>query len=225
LCGLSLRAGGLPVWLTSPATVLVSAFAEPSSSLFVLAIGVGVGMLQDAGRNRTMPGGRPGRWSAAGATLFGATALAAMYLRIWVPGGAATILWLFAVVWASDIGAYFSGRALGGPKLAPAISPAKTWSGLAGGLVLAMIVGAVGGYLKVGAINLPSVAVALVVALASVGGDLLESFVKRQFGAKDSGAIMPGHGGVLDRIDGLLTAAPVLAIIAAFSTGDPITWQ
>jgi phosphatidate cytidylyltransferase len=157
--------------------------------------------------------------------LLGASALSAVYLRIWVPDGAATILWLLAVVWAADIGAYFTGRAIGGPKLAPAISPGKTWSGFAGGMVLAVLVGGGGGWLKAGDVSLPAVAVAAVVAVASVAGDLLESWVKRRFGAKDSGTIMPGHGGVLDRIDGLLTALPILAMIAAVVVGDPVTWR
>ncbi|MEK9662524.1 MAG: CDP-archaeol synthase, partial [Alphaproteobacteria bacterium] len=149
----------------------------------------------------------------------------AMYLRIWVPDGALTIFWLFAVVWAADIGAYFTGRAIGGPKLAPRISPGKTWSGFAGGMILAVLIGGVGGWLKGGEWGVAAFLVALAVALASVFGDLLESWVKRRFGAKDSGSIMPGHGGVLDRIDGILTATPVLAIIAALASGDPVTWQ
>lgn len=225
LCGLTVYSGAAAVWFTPFATLLVAAFAEPPLAIAVLLMGVGVGALQDAGKRTLTPAARPGRWSAAGAALLGATAWSAMYLRIWVPDGAMTILWLLAVVWAADIGAYFTGRAFGGPKLAPSISPGKTWSGLVGGLVLAMIVGAAGGWLKAGEANLPALAVAFVVAAASVAGDLLESGIKRRFGAKDSGTIMPGHGGMLDRVDGLLTAAPVLAIIAALASGDPVTWR
>lgn len=229
LCGLPLRAGGGPVWFTPLATLLVAAFAEPPLAFAVLAIGTGVGALQDATTRGRDPA-KTGRWAALGAALIGATAWSALYLRVWVPDGAATVFWLFAVVWAADIGAYFTGRAIGGPKLAPRISPGKTWSGFAGGLALAIVVGAVGGWLKAGdatgpQILVPALVTAAAVALASVAGDLLESWVKRQFGAKDSGSIMPGHGGVLDRIDGILTAVPVLAIIAALAQGDPVTWQ
>ncbi|MGN0859790.1 MAG: phosphatidate cytidylyltransferase [Stenotrophomonas sp.] len=126
-------------------------------------------------------------------------------------------LWLLtalATVWAADSGAYFAGRALGKHKLAPTISPNKTWEGLAGG-VLAGIVAAVGFGLIAGASapQLPwLVAVALVTTLFSVEGDLIESLLKRQAGAKDSGTLIPGHGGVLDRIDGVLAALPVFAI-------------
>jgi phosphatidate cytidylyltransferase len=223
LCGLRLRTGGFAVWLAPLASVLAGAFAEPFVTLPVLAIAILVGLLQDSARNSA--GVTLGRWATLGAAALGTTAFAAMYLRIWVPDGAATILWLFAVVWASDIGAYFTGRAFGGPKLAPRISPAKTWSGLIGGLLLAAVVGAVGGALKADGFSFAAVVIALAVASASVGGDLFESFVKRRFHAKDSGSVIPGHGGVLDRIDGLLTAAPVLAMIAALSSGDPVTWQ
>jgi phosphatidate cytidylyltransferase len=222
LCGLTPRSGALPVWVTPPATLLIAAFAEPHWALAVLVLGVGIGVLHDRENGGWT---KSGRWSAGGAALLGASALSAVYLRIWVPDGAATILWLLAVVWAADIGAYFTGRAIGGPKLAPAISPGKTWSGFAGGMVLAVLVGGGGGWLKAGDVSLPAVAVAAVVAVASVAGDLLESWVKRRFGAKDSGTIMPGHGGVLDRIDGLLTALPILAMIAAVVVGDPVTWR
>ena len=230
ICGLTVRSGGALVWFTPIATLLVGAFAGPPLAMTVLIVGVGVGFLHATSTG--VPGAgptSPGRWAAGGAALLGALAYAAIYLRVWVPDGAMTILWLLFVVWAADVGAYFAGRAIGGPKLAPAISPGKTWSGMVGGLVLAILVGLAGGWLKAGAISLPvavaALAVAFLVALASVAGDLLESAVKRRFKVKDSGTIMPGHGGVLDRIDGLLTAAPVLAIIAALSSGDPVTWQ
>jgi phosphatidate cytidylyltransferase len=224
LCGLGWRAGGAAVWFAPLATLAVAAFAEPSMAIFMLLLGVGIAALQQAGGIASSP--EPtGRWAAGGAALLGATAWSAMYLRIWVPDGALTIFWLFAVVWAADIGAYFTGRAIGGPKLAPRISPGKTWSGFAGGMILAVLIGGVGGWLKGGEWGVAAFLVALAVALASVFGDLLESWVKRRFGAKDSGSIMPGHGGVLDRIDGILTATPVLAIIAALASGDPVTWQ
>lgn len=224
LCGIGWRAGAAAVWFAPLATLAVAAFAEPYMAFFMLILGIGIAALQQSGGIASAPE-RAGRWASGGAALLGATAWSAMYLRIWVPDGALTILWLFAVVWAADIGAYFAGRAIGGPKLAPRISPGKTWSGFAGGMILAVAIGGVGGRIKAGDWQIAAFLVAFAVALASVLGDLLESWVKRRFGAKDSGTLMPGHGGILDRIDGLLTAAPVLAIIAATVSGDPVTWQ
>lgn len=131
-------------------------------------------------------------------------------------GGRATIFFLLAVVWASDIGAYAVGRTIGGPKLAPKLSPNKTWAGSIGGLIAAMLVGLVASRLA----HMPAAhlaAVSFAVAIAAQIGDLAESFAKRCFHVKDSGAIIPGHGGLLDRLDSLLTAAPVLALILAAS--------
>lgn len=125
--------------------------------------------------------------------------------------------WLLAAlvtVWAADSGAYFAGRRFGRRKLAPTISPNKTWEGLAGGLVAALAAATGFGLVAgVAAAAIPSLLlVALVTALFSVEGDLVESLLKRQAGAKDSGTLIPGHGGVLDRIDGVLAALPVFAI-------------
>ncbi|MGX8832508.1 phosphatidate cytidylyltransferase [Brucella abortus] len=131
------------------------------------------------------------------------------------PFGFTTIVFLFAVVWSTDITAYFNGRALGGPKLAPRFSPNKTWSGaiggaaaaVAGGLLVASLVAAPGGW------GVP--VLALLLSIVSQIGDLAESWVKRQFGAKDSGRLLPGHGGVLDRVDGLVAAAALLYLFGA----------
>ncbi len=128
--------------------------------------------------------------------------------------GLVAILFLFAVVWASDVFAYFAGRTFGGPKLAPRISPNKTWSGFLGGVTGGMIAG----YLIV-AFALPEqagiyhVALALVLSLASIAGDLFESAFKRRFGVKDSGRLIPGHGGFMDRLDGFIFAAAAAAAI------------
>lgn len=126
-------------------------------------------------------------------------------------------LWLFtalAIVWAADSGAYFAGRRFGRRKLAPTVSPNKTVEGLAGGLLAGIAVG-IGGALMAGASGpqLPVVAfAALLATLASVAGDLFESLLKRHAGVKDSGSLIPGHGGILDRIDGVLAALPVFAL-------------
>lgn len=120
-------------------------------------------------------------------------------------------LWALSLVWACDIGAYFTGRTIGGPKLSPVISPNKTWSGLIGGVLLASVVGAL---LHV-QYGLPWRLTLTTPALAVLAqaGDLFESALKRRAGVKDSGNILPGHGGILDRLDGLVPVAPVAAFL------------
>jgi CDP-diglyceride synthetase len=120
-------------------------------------------------------------------------------------------LWALSLVWACDIGAYFTGRTLGGPKLAPVISPNKTWSGLIGGVTLASLVAALlhFGY----GLPLRLTLATPVLAVLAQGGDLYESWLKRRAGVKDSGNILPGHGGILDRLDGLVPVAPVAAFL------------
>jgi len=125
--------------------------------------------------------------------------------------------WAMALVWACDIGAFFAGRSIGGPKLAPRLSPNKTWAGLIGGTIAA---GALGLALHATA-GLP-LALALcspVLAVLAQLGDLYESWLKRRAGVKDSGNILPGHGGVLDRLDGLVPVAPVAALLVLALTG------
>ncbi len=120
-------------------------------------------------------------------------------------------LWALSLVWACDIGAFFTGRTLGGPKLAPVISPNKTWSGLIGGVVLASAVAAVL-HVQYGLPMRMTLATPVLAVLAQMG-DLYESWLKRVAGVKDSGNILPGHGGVMDRLDGLVPVAPVAAFL------------
>lgn len=131
--------------------------------------------------------------------------------------GIALILLLFAIVWGTDIGAYFVGRKLGGPKLAPRISPGKTQSGAIGGVIIAAvcalaIAGATGVVSVTGAII-----IAFIVSCVSQAGDLFESYLKRRFNVKDSGVIIPGHGGLFDRVDGLMAASIVFFVILLFT--------
>lgn len=130
------------------------------------------------------------------------------------PHGAATLIFLLLIVWAADTGAYFAGRQWGKRKLAPHISPGKTVEGVLGGIVLAMVVSAIiSPWLSNGVgCYVGLLALSLLTALISVAGDLFESLVKRYAGVKDSGGLLPGHGGVLDRIDSLLSAAPIFAL-------------
>jgi phosphatidate cytidylyltransferase len=161
-------------------------------------------------------GDAAGRWLAFGVPYLGLAGLALLHLRGDVAAGRGQVLFLFLVVWASDIGAYLAGRWLGGPKLAPAISPNKTWSGSAGGLISVMVVGLLAAYAMEGALSSPGLVLLVSAGLGVVsqGGDLFESWIKRRFDVKDSSALIPGHGGLLDRLDGVLAAAPVAALLA-----------
>ena len=125
--------------------------------------------------------------------------------------GLELILWVFIITWATDIGAYFAGRAIGGPKLAPQISPNKTIAGLVGGMAAAGILA--GAWVHYAHLDRLLLSLAPVFALAAQGGDLFESWLKRRAGVKDSGRMLPGHGGVLDRLDGLVPVATLTALV------------
>lgn len=136
---------------------------------------------------------------------------ALIWLRQTPEIGRHIVFWLFCAVWATDTGAYFAGRTIGGPKLIPRISPNKTWAGLLGGMVSAGVAGGLVASLDPAMPALTLAALAALVAVVSQAGDFTESAVKRYFGVKDASQLIPGHGGVLDRLDGLLFAAPFIA--------------
>jgi phosphatidate cytidylyltransferase len=164
---------------------------------------------------------QPGRtWAGSGVLYAAAALIPAVMLRNDTTFGLVAIFWLFAVVWAEDTGAYFAGRFFGGRKLAPRISPNKTWSGAVGGTLAAIVAGSAVLWLAGVAFRPAHLAIAFVVAVAAQVGDLFESAVKRRFGAKDSSSLIPGHGGVMDRIDGLLIAATV-ALVLGIARGGP----
>jgi phosphatidate cytidylyltransferase len=153
-------------------------------------------------------------WQVAGFMYALVPALALLWIRERSPVGLELLLWVFITTWSVDIGAYFAGRTIGGPRLAPAISPNKTWAGLIGGMLAAALFGGLWAWL----LQLPSILILLAApfAAAAQGGDLFESWLKRRAGLKDSGDWLPGHGGALDRLDGLvvvaiLTAAAMIA--------------
>jgi phosphatidate cytidylyltransferase len=158
-------------------------------------------------------------WMIAGLLYAGVIALAPIILRRDPALGFVAIVFLFAVVWVTDIAAYFAGRTLGGPKLWVAVSPNKTWSGALGGalggVVAALLVVKVAGLV----IAPMLVLVALALSIASQAGDLLESALKRQFGAKDASALIPGHGGLMDRLDGFLTAVLAAVMVGLLREG------
>lgn len=203
-----------PGWARAAAAIAIVAVtiatgcAGAIAGLVVLA---GATVLFDIAVNLRL--GTPGRMPALGLPYLGLTVVALLHLRQdgWQP-----VLWLLVVVWATDIGGYVFGRWIGGPKLAPRLSPKKTWAGLIGGAGLAALAGAIAiAVLHRTGSALAAAPGAALLAVVAQAGDLAESAVKRHYGVKDSGNLIPGHGGVLDRIDGLLAAAPVFALFTA----------
>jgi phosphatidate cytidylyltransferase len=174
------------------------------AAIIVLAIGVlAVASLAPAERRM---------WIAGAIPYAGALGLAPIVLRSEEQDGFLAVIFLFAVVWTTDIVAYFAGRAAGGPKLMPLVSPNKTWSGALAGTVAAVMVAVIFAETA----GLAAFALAMLAVILSVfaqAGDLFESFLKRRFGAKDSSHLIPGHGGLMDRLDGFVAAGVVAALI------------
>jgi phosphatidate cytidylyltransferase len=158
-------------------------------------------------------------WMIAGLTYAGVLLFGPVILRGDPSLGFVAMLFLFAVVWATDVAAYFAGRAIGGPKLWPAVSPKKTWSGALGGTVGGVVAGLAVVKLAGVALAPHLVVVALVLSAVSQAGDLLESSIKRHFGAKDASQLIPGHGGLMDRLDGFLTAVAAAVMVGLIRGG------
>lgn len=172
----------------------------------------------------------PGFWLAFGVLYIGAAGLALLHLRGDAAAGRGNVLFLFLVVWSSDIGAYLAGRRFGGPKVAPAISPNKTWSGAAGGLVSAMAAGLTAAYVMGADTAAPLspgrvLLVAAALGLLSQVGDFFESWIKRRFHVKDTSSLIPGHGGLLDRLDGVIAAAPAAALLGILLGPGGALWR
>ncbi len=146
-----------------------------------------------------------------------------VWLRDLPENGLAIAIWLALVVAAADMGGYFAGRAIGGPKLAPILSPNKTWAGSIGGIVFAMAVSGIFAVV-VGGSALILAPIAAITAIVSQAGDLAESATKRRFGVKDSSALIPGHGGVLDRFDALTSASLFVGLVLALFPGLIVQW-
>ncbi len=203
------------LFLTGGSTLAIAAVllwsGRPITALLMLALGV-IAVAILAPRLH-----RP--WLTAGVCYAGALLLSAVLLRgsDWL--GFVALVLLFASVWTTDIFGYFAGRAFGGPRLMPSISPKKTWSGaiagVAGAMIVAMLVATAFGGLS----KLVFAGLALLLSVLSQAGDLLESSIKRRFGAKDAGGLIPGHGGVMDRLDGFWAAALAACVIGVLRGG------
>jgi phosphatidate cytidylyltransferase len=196
------------------ALVILLTLGQPDLALIALAASVAaigfVGVASDALG-----------WSIAGLAYAALPAWALVWLRSDQAFGAIAVLYLFAIAWTTDTASYAAGRLIGGPKLAPRISPHKTWSGFIIGALAPALVGYAFALTLGDTRPLRLAAVSVVLALACQAGDLLESAVKRRFGAKDMSQLIPGHGGLLDRIDGLLAAALLASLIALRDPASP----
>lgn len=189
-------------------TGICLAWGRIDASLVVLALGLaGVAWLSPPLR----------RWTAGGFCYAAGAEMASVLIRLDQVWGFVALLLVLLVVWGTDIGGYFAGRGIGGPKLWPRVSPRKTWAGAIGGFVASL--GVAGGFAAAGlGTAAPLLGLGAILSIASQIGDLFESAVKRRFGVKDSSHIIPGHGGLMDRLDGFV-AAIVLAAIFGFLRG------
>jgi len=189
--------------LLGAAVLLTIGWPGTATAFFVLGL---LGMAAIASRARR-------RWCVTGLAYATVAVAAPILLRKDVEFGFAAIIFLFVVVWLTDIAAYFAGRAIGGPKLMPEVSPKKTWAGAVGG-TLAGVVGGVLAARQLGVgVSLATALIALGLSIVSQAGDLFESWVKRCFHTKDASTLIPGHGGAMDRLDGFVAAAFAAAVV------------
>lgn len=202
------------------AAVAISAVG--ASRLAVIAAVLGAGLVFALARQR--PGGEPA-WTALGTLWVTLPCIAFLWLAHDRAGGRVLLLWLLAVVWATDVGAYAIGRSIGGPRLAPRWSPRKTWAGFAGGMASAALAGGITALALRLSPVLPLVLVSAGLAIIAQFGDLAESLAKRRFGVKDSSRLIPGHGGLLDRLDGLLAVIPAVALMTLIGGRSVLSWQ
>jgi phosphatidate cytidylyltransferase len=191
--------------------VALSGMGHALAAIVVLAMGaLGVAALTLAPRRA---------WIAGAVVYAGALAVAPIVLRLDEEDGFLAVIFLFAIVWMTDIGAYFAGRALGGPKVVPQVSPNKTWAGAVGGLLAAILAAVAVAKLAALSAIFPLAVLALALSVFAQAGDLFESFLKRRFHAKDSSHLIPGHGGLMDRLDGFVTASVAAALIGLLRGG------
>jgi phosphatidate cytidylyltransferase len=203
----------------------VVAVVASAAEAILAALGValfGAGLVFLIARLR--PGGEPG-WMALGLLWIALPCISFIWLAHEETGGRAILLWLLAVVWATDIGAYAIGRSVGGPRLAPRWSPRKTWAGLVGGALSAAFAGGITALALEHSAAQLLIMVSAGLAVVAQFGDLAESLAKRRFGVKDTSALIPGHGGLLDRLDGLLAVLPVVALMTLIGGRSVLAWR
>nr|WP_281376651.1 phosphatidate cytidylyltransferase [Rubricella aquisinus] len=169
----------------------------------------------------TLGEGRRGRMAVFGFLYISVAMMCIDGLRADEKYGFVAVIWLIIIVIGADVGGYFAGRMFGGPKLWLRVSPKKTWSGFFGGILLAVLLGLIFSALTPGTFAVKVALMSALIAVVSVGGDLIESACKRYYGIKDSSNLLPGHGGVLDRLDGLMAAAIVAGLIT-FARGQSV---
>ncbi|HVY43539.1 MAG TPA: phosphatidate cytidylyltransferase [Hyphomicrobiaceae bacterium] len=190
--------------ITLAAAVILAAAGTPGLGLIAIIVGAILAALLGFGDR--------GHLSSSGVLYAGLPAIALVWLRASPRLGFEAVIFLFVAVWATDTGAYVAGRVLGGPRLAPRISPNKTWAGLLGGIAAAVVTASVLALVMEGGGVRRMAVGALVLALVSQAGDIMESALKRGHGVKDASELIPGHGGFMDRVDGLVFAAVLAAL-------------
>jgi phosphatidate cytidylyltransferase len=210
----------LPEAFVTAGTIIIAlaflvVYQNPQLAWIILLGGTGLSLIVSGLRNAHA------LWQSAGVLYIGIPSLAMASLYMYSPHGAWVMIGLFISVWATDTGALFVGKLVGGPKLAPVLSPNKTWAGTLGGVAVAAIaqsiyIGVLGGNIGLAALYGAGIAV------VSHSGDLFESWTKRQFRVKDSGSLIPGHGGILDRVDSTLAAGSVAAFVILILGLDPL---
>jgi phosphatidate cytidylyltransferase len=201
------------------APLAVAALADAASALAVALVGAAAVWALARAAGKSEP-----HWVALGALWVAVPCVALLWLAGAAAAGRATLLWVLALVWATDIGAYAFGSTFGGPRLAPRWSPRKTWSGLAGGVFSAALVGTATAHILGRASLWPLALVSGGLAVVEQMGDLAESLAKRRFGAKDSSGLIPGHGGLFDRLDGLLAVLPAVALVTWLGGRNLLAW-
>ena len=212
-------APGALVAATGIVGTAVATLGSPVAALGTLAAG--------AAARLAWPGSERGAnlWAGIGTFWIGIACVSLVWLGADPASGRATLLWLFALVWATDSVAYIVGRWAGGPRLAPRWSPKKTWSGAVAGTAAAGLVGALTAKLLGFSMLSPVFWLSMGLSVAAQAGDLAESAAKRRFGVKDVSSLIPGHGGLLDRLDGMLAALAVAAIVTLARGASPVVWS